>query len=88
VAPHFFALGGGRTSGPAHRTQPVATITAERLDSHLPRCAVIFHRYGNRYLATFAYRFNRRFDLRKLNERLLVAAATCGPRSRRAIRVA
>ena len=50
--------------------------------------SLAFRKYGNQYLAAFAYRFNRRFDLRTLNERLLVAAATCGPRSQRAIRAA
>jgi transposase-like protein len=39
-----------------------------------------FSKYGLRYLATFAYRFNRRFELHKLSHRLLVAAATIGPR--------
>lgn len=50
--------------------------------------ALDFRRYGDEYLAAFAYRFNRRFDLRTLNERLLIAAATCGLRSQRAIRAA
>jgi hypothetical protein len=40
--------------------------------------------YGDQYLAAIVYRF----DLRTLNERLLIAAATCGPRSQRAIRAA
>ena len=36
-------------------------------------------KYGNRYLAEFAYRFNRRFDLAQLLPRLLNAAATTNP---------
>jgi hypothetical protein len=47
-----------------------------------------FRHYAARYLAAFTYRFNRRFDLRTLNERLLVAAALCGPRPLGLIRVA
>ena len=39
-----------------------------------------FAKYGSRYLAAFAYRFNRRFHLDTLPTRLLVAAATIGPR--------
>jgi hypothetical protein len=33
--------------------------------------ALAFRKYGAQYLAAFAYRFNRRFDLRTLNARLL-----------------
>ena len=40
-----------------------------------------FAKYGSRYLAAFAYRFNRRFHLETLPMRLLVAAAAIGPRS-------
>lgn len=36
-------------------------------------------KYGNRYLAEFAYRFNRRFDLAQMLPRLLRAAATTNP---------
>lgn len=45
-----------------------------------------FKKYAGRYLAAFAYRFNRRFELRALPARLLVAAAVCGPRPQRVIR--
>ena len=47
-----------------------------------------FRHYAARYLAAFTYRFNRRFNLATLNERLLVAAALCGPQPLRSIRVA
>lgn len=50
--------------------------------------AFAFTKYAKRYLAAFAYRFNRRFDLRTLNERLLIAAVNCGPQSTRSIRLA
>ena len=60
------------------------------LKTRLSGCyhALAFRKYGDQYLAAFAYRFNRRFDLSTLNERLLIAAATCGPRPQRAIRAA
>ncbi|MDV7213937.1 transposase, partial [Azotobacter beijerinckii] len=38
-----------------------------------------FRKYAARYLGAFAYRFNRRFDLRTLPARLLVAVACCTP---------
>lgn len=47
-----------------------------------------FRKYATRYLAAFTYRFNRRFDLRTLHTRLLVAAATCVPQPQRVIRAA
>jgi len=40
-----------------------------------------FVKYAARYLAAFAYRFNRRFQLDTLPKRLLVAAIAIGPRS-------
>ncbi|MBN8497297.1 transposase, partial [Accumulibacter sp.] len=50
--------------------------------------ALAFRKYGAQYLAAFTYRFNRRFDLSTLNERLLVAAVVCAPRPQRSIRAA
>jgi hypothetical protein len=47
-----------------------------------------FQKYAARYLAAFCYRFNRRFDLRTLHQRLLVAVVTAIPRPLRSIRVA
>jgi transposase-like protein len=47
-----------------------------------------FAKYGARYLAAFAYRFNRRFHLETLPMRLLVAATTAGPRPARWLRLA
>lgn len=43
-------------------------------------------KYGNRYLAEFAYRFNRRFDLAQIMPRLLNAAATTKPHTLRVLR--
>jgi hypothetical protein len=45
-----------------------------------------FKKYAEQYLGAFAYRFNRRFDLKTLAQRLLVAAAQCGAQSQRLIR--
>ncbi|TAN12287.1 MAG: IS1595 family transposase [Burkholderiaceae bacterium] len=47
-----------------------------------------FKKYASGYLAEFTYRFNRRFELRELPTRLLVAAAGCGPRTEWVIRTA
>jgi hypothetical protein len=47
-----------------------------------------FRKYAARYLAAFTYRFNRRFDLSTLHERLLVAAVRCAPHPQRSIRIA
>ena len=47
-----------------------------------------YAKYATRYLAAFAYRFNWRFHLDTLPTRLLVAAATIGPRPARWLRQA
>lgn len=47
-----------------------------------------FQKYAGRYLAAFCYRFNRRFDLRTLHQRLLIAAVTAAPCPLRVIRLA
>ena len=47
-----------------------------------------FAKYGTRYLGAFVYRFNRRFRLETLPLRLLVAAASIGPRPARWLRQA
>ena len=47
-----------------------------------------FRKYATRYLAAFCYRFNRRFDLRSLHRRLLIAAVGTTPQPLRSIRVA
>lgn len=47
-----------------------------------------FGKYANRYLAAIAYRFNRRFQLKSLTGRLLVAAATSKPRTEAWLRMA
>ena len=47
-----------------------------------------FQKYAARYLAAFCYRFNRRFDLRTLHQRLLVAAVCSIPQPLHLIRLA
>jgi len=47
-----------------------------------------FQKYATRYLAAFSYRFNGRFNLRTLHQRLLIAAATTTPQPLRTLRVA
>jgi len=47
-----------------------------------------YRKYAAHYLAAFAYRFNRRFDLHTLVVRLIVAVARCKPRSEQVIRQA
>lgn len=48
--------------------------------------AFAFGKYAQHYLSAFAYRFNRRFDLKTLPQRLLVAAAQCAAHPQRQIR--
>jgi len=50
--------------------------------------AFAFSKYAYRYLAGIAYRFNRRFHLKTLPERLLVAAVAIGPRPETWLRLA
>jgi len=47
-----------------------------------------FSKYARRYLAAIAYRFNRRFRLKTLPQRLLVAAVAIGPRPEAWLRLA
>ena len=50
--------------------------------------AFLFSKYSNRYLAEIAYRFNRRFNLKTLHQRLLIAAVGCPPCPERLLRSA
>jgi hypothetical protein len=47
-----------------------------------------FEKYAHRYLAQVQYRFNRRFDLRAILARLLLASASTRPHPERVIRAA
>ncbi len=42
--------------------------------------ALKFDKYADRYLAAFNYRFNRRFNLATMTERVVHAICSCGPR--------
>lgn len=48
--------------------------------------AFAYAKYAGAYLAGFAYRFNRRFDLRRLLPAIVVDVAACKPHPARAIR--
>ena len=50
--------------------------------------AVKYAKYAHRYLAEFQYRFNRRFNLRAILGRLVVAAVSTAPQPRRLIQLA
>lgn len=45
-----------------------------------------YPKYAVGYLAAFAYRFNRRFDLRGLVARIFVDVSRCKPRAQRVVR--
>ena len=47
-----------------------------------------FQKYGNRYLAEIAYRFNRRFNLKGMLQRLLIACIGSRPQPERLLRSA
>ena len=48
-------------------------------------CRSCRKQYAGRYLAAYEYRFNRRFDLRKMVERLVVLAANTAPQTYKTI---
>lgn len=49
---------------------------------------VKFSKYAHRYLAEAQYRFNRRYDLASLFQRLIFAGAQTGPRPENWLRLA
>ena len=48
--------------------------------------ALKYRKYGQHYLAAFAYRFNRRFDVRGLAARLIVDVARTKPIKEKGVR--
>lgn len=80
---------GGRKPKELPQFQWVNTVLGN-LKTSLSGCyhAFDFRKYAARYLAAFSYRFNRRFDLRSLHQRLVSAIVGCGPRPQRVIRSA
>jgi len=86
---HHPTVMAGRKPKDAPEFKWINTILGN-LKTSLSGCyhAFDFHKYAARYLAAFCYRFNRRFDLRSLHKRLLVAAVTTTPQPLRIIRMA
>ena len=50
--------------------------------------AFAFTKYAHRYLAEFQYRFNRRFNMKTILSRLLIALVAAPPSSERVLRAA
>jgi hypothetical protein len=50
--------------------------------------ALRFEKYADRYLGAFCYRFNRRFHLEEMTERILRATCNCNARRERILRSA
>ena len=86
---HYPTVMGGRKPREVPEFKWINTVLGN-LKTSLSGCyhAFDFQKYAARYLAAFCYRFNRRFDLRTLHHRLLVAAASSAPHPLPAIRLA
>lgn len=81
--------GGGAASAKLPQFRAVNTVLSN-LKTALAGTyhAVKFAKYAHRYLAEFQYRFNRRFDLSRILQRLVAAAVHTPPQPRRLIRMA
>jgi len=79
--------GGGAASAKLPQFRAVNTVLSN-LKTALSGTyhAVKFAKYAHRYLAEFQWRFNRRFDLRRILQRLATAAVGTPPQPRRVIR--
>lgn len=86
---HHFTVIAGRKPKETAESRWINTILGN-LKTGLSGCyhAFNFRKYIARYLATFSYRFNRRFDLYALHKRLLIAVASIAPQPLHFIRVA
>lgn len=86
---HYPTVMGGRKPREVPEFKWINTVLGN-LKTSLSGCyhAFDFQKYAARYLAAFCYRFNRRFDLRTLHHRLLVAAASSAPHPLPSIRLA
>ncbi|SCZ87221.1 conserved hypothetical protein [Nitrosomonas mobilis] len=86
---HHFTVIAGRKPKETPEFRWINTILGN-LKTSLSGCyhAFNFRKYAARYLAAFSYRFNRRFDLCSLHERLLIAAASTTPQPLHSIRMA
>jgi len=74
--------GGGKAAAKLPQFRAVNTVLSN-LKTGLSGTyhAFKFAKYAHRYLAEFQYRFNRRFDLRSILQRLIQAACTTNPHS-------
>ena len=81
--------GGGAASAKLPQFRAVNTVLSN-LKTALAGTyhAVKFAKYAHRYLAEFQWRFNRRFDLRRILGRLVTACAQTRPQPRRIIGLA
>ena len=62
--------------------------TIYRLGRQPDRHGFKFHKYAKRYLGEVQYRFNRRFNLSSMVQRLLYACVQTPPRNERQLRLA
>jgi transposase-like protein len=85
---HTFIVTGGRHPNDLPEFRWINTVLG-----NLKTClggtfhAFNFDKYARRYLGAFCFRFNRRFNLAAMTERLLNAACCCGPRPERVLRL-
>jgi len=86
---HTFIVTGGRHPDQLPEFRWINTVLSN-LKTSLSGTfhAFNFAKYGKRYLGAFCFRFNRRFKLAAMTERLLNAACCCGPRPERVLRLA
>lgn len=86
---HYPTVMAGRKPKDVPEFQWINTILGN-LKTSLSGCyhSFDFRKYAARYLAAFCYRFNRRFDLRAMHQRLLTAAVGSAPQPLRSIRLA
>jgi hypothetical protein len=80
-------LTSGTLGNGARRTNTVNTVLGN-LKTMLSGAfhAFKYPKYASSYPAAFAYRFNRRFDLRELVARLIIDVSRCKPRAQRVVR--
>ena len=82
------AWGGGRQAAQRPEFRWVNTMLGNLKTALKGTYHAIDHaKYAHRYLAEFAYRFNRRFDLPAMVPRLLRAAIITKPHPRRVLRL-
>ena len=83
----------GRLIQDAHPCGPGRTLTANTVLGNLKTAIAgtlksVRPRYAYRYLAEFQYRFNRRFDLAGMLNRLACVAVRTAPRPYKSLKIA